>query len=136
MTEPPARPGEAEPTAESEGTVIHPEQADPQELRKADEAAWVAGFSQATGAEVTVSRDGAGTPVIDVPATAWVAAARYARDGLELDFLDWLSAVDQMDAGENPGLDVVLHVAATSSTGVEGDRDRYQRGDWGPPSVR
>jgi NADH-quinone oxidoreductase subunit C len=119
MTEPPA----------------HPE-ADPQELRKADEAAWVAGFSQATGAEVAVSRDGAGTPVIDVPATTWVEAARHARDSLELDFLDWLSAVDQMDAAENPGLDVVLHVAATSSTGVEGDRARYQRGDWGPPSVR
>ena len=118
----------AEPPAE--GDVL-----DPAQRREADEAALVVGFSEATEAEVTVGRDGAGTPVIDVPASAWVAAARHARDGLRMDFIDWLSAVDQPD-GDPAGLDVVLHVVATSSAGVEGDRDRYQRRDFGPPSVR
>jgi NADH-quinone oxidoreductase subunit C len=110
--------------------------ADPLELRRADEAALAVGFSLATGLDLQVDRDGAGTPVIDVPASAWVVAAQHARDAVELDFLDWLSAVDQMDAAENPGLDVVLHVAASRSAGIEGDRARYQRGDFGPPSVR
>jgi NADH-quinone oxidoreductase subunit C len=110
--------------------------ADPLELRQADEAALAVGFSLATGLDIQVDRDGAGTPVIDVPASAWVAAARHARDTVELDFLDWLSAVDQMDAAENPGLDVVLHVAASRSAGIEGDRARYQRRDFGSPSVR
>ena len=112
-----------------------PEAADPLALRQADEAALAVGFSLATGVDVEVGRDGAGTPVIDVPASTWVAAARHARDTLELDFLDWLSAVDQMDT-EVAGLDVVLHVAATSSTGIDGDRARYRRGDFGPPKVR
>lgn len=95
------------------------------------------GFAGALGADVTVSQDGAGTPVIDVPPATWVAAARHARDALEMDFLDWLSAVDQMDApADAAGLDVVLHVAATSSAGVEGDRARYQRQDFGPPRIR
>src|SRR4051794_38344123 len=69
-----------------------PPAADPLELRQADEAALAVGFSLATGLEIAVSRDGAGTPVIDVPVTSWVVAARHARDVLELDFLDWLSA--------------------------------------------
>jgi NADH-quinone oxidoreductase subunit C len=101
----------------------------------ADEAAFASGFSAAAGAEVTVGRDGAGTPVIDVPVSAWVEAARHARDALGMDFLDWLSAVDQLD-GDPAGLDVVLHVAATSSAGIEGERDRYQRQDLGPARVR
>jgi NADH-quinone oxidoreductase subunit C len=103
--------------------------------QQADDAALVAGFSAAIGLKATVSRDGAGTPVIDVEAPAWVEAARHARDTLQMDFLDWLSAVDQPD-GDPAGLDVVLHVAATSSTGIEGQRARSERGDLGPPSVR
>lgn len=126
MTEPP--------TSDPPTTESVP--ADPLERRHADEVALAVGFSLATGVDVQVSRDGAGTPVIDVPVSAWVEAARHARDTLEMDFLDWLSAVDQMDGGESAGLDVILHVAATSSTGVEGDRARYQRRDFGPPSVR
>jgi len=115
-----------------------PEPADPEKLRQADQVALADGFTIATGVEAVISRDGAGTVVIDVPVSVWVTAARHARDTLELDFLDWLSAVDQMDAGgiEVAGLDVVLHVAATNSTGIEGDRARYQRHDFGPPRVR
>ena len=103
--------------------------------RQVEEAALAVGFSLATDAEATVGRDGAGTAVVDVPVSAWVEAARHARDTLGMDFLDWLSAVDQLDR-DPAGLDVVLHVAATSSAGIEGDRDRYQRQDFGPPRVR
>jgi NADH-quinone oxidoreductase subunit C len=151
MTEPPDQPDGVNPPDQPDG-IRSPDQpdgvnssdpsdqleaADPLELRQADEAALAVGFSLATGAEVEVSRDGAGTPVVDVPASAWVAAAQHARDTLDLDFLDWLSAVDQMDAtADAAGLDVVLHVAATTSAGIEGDRARYQRRDFGPPRVR
>nr|WP_269326896.1 NADH-quinone oxidoreductase subunit C [Kineosporia mesophila] len=65
---------------------------------------------------VTVSADAAGTPVVDVPAAGWVAAATCARDELDLDFLDWLSAVDEPD-GDPAGLDVVLHLAGSDSFG-------------------
>jgi NADH-quinone oxidoreductase subunit C len=108
---------------------------DPLSRWQAEDAALAVGFSVAAEIEATVSRDGAGTPVIDVPARAWVEAARHARDVLALDFLDWLSAVDQPD-GDPVGLDVVLHVAATSSTQVLGERERQQRRDPGPPRVR
>jgi NADH-quinone oxidoreductase subunit C len=131
MTEPPEPLAEPEPLGEPEQLT----EIDPLERRKADEAALAVGFTLAVGVDVVVTRDGAGTPVIDVPATAWVEAAEHARDTLGMDFLDWLSAVDQPD-GDPAGLDVVLHVAATSSTGVEGDRARYQQRDFGPPSVR
>ena len=117
----------------------------PLERRQAEEAALAVGFSLAadsdsgadadSAAGVTVGRDGAGTPVVDVPASSWLAAARHARDALGMDFLDWLSAVDQPD-GDPAGLDVVLHVVASSSAGVTGAQDRHQRRDAEPPRVR
>ncbi len=61
--------------------------------------------------------DAAGTPVLDVPRDAWSGAALHVRDGLGMDFLDWLSAVDAPD-GDPPGVDVVLHVADSRSTGT------------------
>jgi len=61
------------------------------------------------GVPVGASRDGNGTLVLDVPAPMWLAAATRLHDEAGLDFLDWLSAVDQPDA-DPPGLDVVLHV--------------------------
>ncbi|GAB3272640.1 NADH-quinone oxidoreductase subunit C [Kineosporia babensis] len=70
--------------------------------------------SEAAAPLLQVSADAAGTPVVDVPAAGWVAAATCARDQLGLDFLDWLSAVDEPE-GDPPGLDVVLHLAATDS---------------------
>ncbi|GAB6901197.1 NADH-quinone oxidoreductase subunit C [Kineosporia succinea] len=66
---------------------------------------------------VTVSVDGAGTAVVDVPVEGWLAAAACARDELDLDFLDWLSAVDEPD-GDPAGLDVVLHVVGSDSFGA------------------
>lgn len=48
----------------------------------------------------------------DVTSEEWRAAAEAARaEGY--DFFDWLSAVDQTDAEEDPGLDVVCHLMAT-----------------------
>jgi NADH-quinone oxidoreductase subunit C len=54
-----------------------------------------------------VLSDAFGTPTLDVPAAAWVEAATRARDELGLRFFDWLSAVDELDAGFR----VVLHLA-------------------------
>ena len=73
----------------------------------------------ATFVEAEISRDGAGTPVLDVPASQWVQCALIARDELGMTFIDWLSAVDAPDA-EPPGLDVVLHVVAPGSLRTRG----------------
>jgi NADH-quinone oxidoreductase subunit C len=90
---------------------------------EADEAALSVGFSLATGAEVVTSRDGFGVPVVDVPRAGWAAAAMHARDVLGMDFPDWLSAVDEPDR-EPAGVDVVLHVLSTASTGGPASRLR------------
>ena len=62
------------------------------------------------GTDATSSTDAHGTPVVDVPVERWVEAPRTPATTLGMDFLDWLSAVDQPD-GDPPGVDVVLHVA-------------------------
>jgi NADH-quinone oxidoreductase subunit C len=46
------------------------------------------------------------TVTVTVPPTHWRAALAFARDELECDFFDWLSAVDELDAG----VAVVAHV--------------------------
>ncbi len=56
-----------------------------------------------------LGEDVAGTPGVVVPAGRWHDALAFARDGLGLDFFDWLSAVDQTDA-EPAGFDVVTHL--------------------------
>lgn len=66
---------------------------------------------RATFDPAEISRDGAGTPVVDVPPGQWVQFALTALHELRMTFLDWLSAVDRPDA-DPPGLDVVLHVMA------------------------
>jgi NADH-quinone oxidoreductase subunit C len=75
-----------------------------------------AGLSAVIGAEVAASRDAGGLLCLDVPVACWVSAATWLRDEVGLDFLDWLSAVDEPDA-DPPGLDVVLHVADSRSGG-------------------
>ena len=47
-----------------------------------------------------------GTVTVIVPPAGWLAALAFARDELGCDFFDWLSAVDELDAG----LAVVAHV--------------------------
>lgn len=49
-----------------------------------------------------------GGVTVDVPAERWVDAVRAARDRLGFTRFDWLSAVDEGDAG----LDVVVHLWA------------------------
>jgi NADH-quinone oxidoreductase subunit C len=48
---------------------------------------------------------------VDVPAERWVDALTAARDGLDCDFFDWLSAVDELDQGYG----VVAHVWSTTA---------------------
>ena len=55
------------------------------------------------------------TPCRDVPLEEWTAALSGARSE-GFDFFDWLTAVDETDAPESPGFDVVCHLM-NSSTG-------------------
>lgn len=48
----------------------------------------------------------------EVPVTEWAEQVRAARDE-GFDYFDWLSAVDQSDAEEDAGLDVVAHLIRT-----------------------
>jgi NADH-quinone oxidoreductase subunit C len=47
-----------------------------------------------------------GTVTVLVPPAGWLTALVFARDNLGCDFFDWLSAVDELDAG----LAVLAHV--------------------------
>jgi NADH-quinone oxidoreductase subunit C len=51
-----------------------------------------------------------GQDTVDVPRAFWTAALTSARDELGFTFFDWLTAVDQLDAEEDPGFDVVCHL--------------------------
>ncbi|MGZ4593323.1 MAG: NADH-quinone oxidoreductase subunit C [Actinomycetes bacterium] len=53
-----------------------------------------------------------GQVTVDVPVEQWVSALTLARDELAFTFFDWLTAVDQLDAAEDPGYDVVTHLFA------------------------
>ena len=53
-----------------------------------------------------------GQETVDVPPSSWVDALGYARDELDLTYFDWLTAVDQTDAEDTPGFDVVAHLWA------------------------
>jgi len=55
------------------------------------------------------------TPCRNVPLLEWTAALTTARQE-GFDFFDWLTAVDETDAEENPGFDLVCHLM-NSSTG-------------------
>jgi NADH-quinone oxidoreductase subunit C len=72
-------------------------------------------LSALLGVAVTASQDGDATVCLDVPAADWLAAATHLHDEVGLDFVDWLSAVDQPDS-EPPGVDVVLHVVDSRSS--------------------
>jgi NADH-quinone oxidoreductase subunit C len=51
-----------------------------------------------------------GQDTVDVPRASWADALAFARDRLGLTFFDWLTAVDQLDAADDPGFDVVVHL--------------------------
>ena len=50
-----------------------------------------------------------GQDTVDVPPAEWVAAHEVAR-GLGFTFFDWLTGVDQLDAEDDAGFDVVSHL--------------------------
>jgi NADH-quinone oxidoreductase subunit C len=50
-----------------------------------------------------------GQETVDVPGERWVATLAAARDA-GFTYFDWLTAVDQLDAEDRPGLDVVVHL--------------------------
>jgi NADH-quinone oxidoreductase subunit C len=54
------------------------------------------------------------TPCRDVPLYEWADALRAARtEGFN--FFDWLTAVDQTDADDTPGFDLVCHLMNSST---------------------
>jgi NADH-quinone oxidoreductase subunit C len=71
----------------------------------------VAGWAGHDRVEVT---DAHGTPCLDVPRERWHDVLAGLRDGLALDFFDWLSAVDEPGA-EPPAVDVVAHLARSAA---------------------
>lgn len=77
----------------------------PEEIIRGIGAALGAGADGAdsAGAACEVSQ---GTVTVTVSPGAWLATLTFARQELDCDFFDWLSAVDELDAG----LAVVAHV--------------------------
>jgi NADH-quinone oxidoreductase subunit C len=59
--------------------------------------------------------EGFGPPTVDVPPENWVAALATARDSLGCRFFDYLTAVDEEDAG----FSIIAHVAAMSVGSVD-----------------
>jgi NADH-quinone oxidoreductase subunit C len=55
-------------------------------------------IAEALGPDVEVTEQ-FGRILATVPATGWVEALTAARDGLGADFLDWLTGVDELEAG-------------------------------------
>ena len=66
-----------------------------------DATTWTERF----GEDVAVS-DSFGQQVVDVPAELWTSAVEFARTELGCEYFDWLSAVDELEAGFR----VVVHV--------------------------
>lgn len=63
------------------------------------------------GCEASVSGGAAwARATVDVPPERWADAVRAVRDGLGLDFFDWLSAVDELDAPTGDGFRIVCHL--------------------------
>ncbi|GAA1154639.1 NADH-quinone oxidoreductase subunit C [Ornithinicoccus hortensis] len=56
---------------------------------------------------------GSGAQTRDLAPDEWLSAVTAARDA-GYDYFDWLSAVDQTDAEADPGMDVLVHLIASS----------------------
>src|SRR5437870_1990123 len=69
-----------------------------------------AALARLVTAQASVSGGGAwARATVRVPPESWTAAVRAARDELGCDFFDWLSAVDESEAG----FTVVAHLWST-----------------------
>jgi hypothetical protein len=51
-----------------------------------------------------------GHDTVDAPRGSWAEGMTVARDELGFGYFDWLTAVDQLDAAEDPGFDVVVYL--------------------------
>ncbi|HTJ65946.1 MAG TPA: NADH-quinone oxidoreductase subunit C [Actinospica sp.] len=72
-------------------------------------------IAAALGPDVEVAEQ-FGRVLATVPPSGWVAALTAARDGLGADFLDWLTGVDELEAGYL----VAAFVVATEDRGPAG----------------
>ena len=72
----------------------------------------LAAVAEALGPDAEVAEQ-YGRVLATVPAARWVEALTAARDGLGADFLDWLTGVDELDAGYL----VAAFVASTADRG-------------------
>jgi NADH-quinone oxidoreductase subunit C len=65
-------------------------------------------------AHVEAAEVNLGMLTVDVEPAGWLDALRFARDELDCDFFDWLSAVDELGRDDS-SIRVVTHVYATIS---------------------
>ncbi|HZC26242.1 MAG TPA: NADH-quinone oxidoreductase subunit C [Actinopolymorphaceae bacterium] len=92
------------------------------------------------GADVALE-EGFGPPTLDVPPDRWVDALRALRDAAGHSYFDWLSAVDELDAGftvwchlaKLPDRPDTAEVAATANLS-EVSRPRSRRTSDKPPT--
>jgi NADH-quinone oxidoreductase subunit C len=100
-------------------------------------AAEVAGrIAEALGlmqSELVTGEDAGGTVCVDVPSERWHGALAVARDDLGLDFVDWLSAVDEPDA-EPASVDVLAHLICSTSGGATSGVSTSGSAAAGPPA--
>ena len=114
---PPSEPAMAEPTESappsSPASIEAPEPAPEPEPAPPPLPAHLAAIAGALGPEVEVTEQ-FGRVLATVPADRWVAAMTAARDELGADFLDWLTGVDELEAGYL----VAAFVASTADRGA------------------
>jgi NADH-quinone oxidoreductase subunit C len=97
-------------TTETPDTPGNPEAATP--AAAPELPAHLASIAEALGPEVEVTEQ-FGRVLATVPAARWVEALTAARDDLGADFLDWLTGVDELEAGYL----VAAFVVATADRG-------------------
>jgi len=73
-------------------------------------------LADALGMDELATEDAQGTVCVDVPLERWHDVMVFARNGLGLDYFDWLSAVDEPEA-DPPSVDVVAHLVCSTSGG-------------------
>jgi NADH:ubiquinone oxidoreductase subunit C len=106
--------GSAGRRVESAGSAGSAESAGPAMNEPAEEpepVGWLPRGAEALFGEGANAQEAYGLLTVDVPPDSWIPALEAARDTLGCTFLDWLSAVDEADAGFR----VCAHVVALPS---------------------
>lgn len=109
----PTGPGEPEPKREPASQEPASQEPESQEPAAQEPAAvgWLPREAEELFGPGAVASEAYDALTVDVPAAAWTAALRTARDELGCTFFDWLSAVDEPDAGFR----VAAHVVAVGT---------------------